>query len=604
MGMDQILDGITAIQASLRPSSHRSTPYNLTTFIINYVKVRVIAFENWSIVQHSAMTKDETIEYAKKSRLSRSSEALLIAVLGRRVGPDHRKIIQSSLGTSLAKRCAIYTRLRHRHRSLPQIRSERSMQALVSEAEGMQTMLYQAIMVYMNRFVVNIPTDSLKSTEVSQIMSGVWQMRQIGISTVGVVERTSPLNGYYEGQCIASQMIILARKTVPQDVAISVMFPLEQDLSCDPPFSGGLGSRNVMFAPPGEITNDSTSLVFEPYPGETEHEIGSAYMFTASSDTAAPLVLKLARLSAMSEIVADIVHTNEGFSLMAALIITNNQLESREGTSSASSSVTSTGSSVVSFTRLHEKDALLLTSSTLDVVGKRRGVEAGFEVPESDELTMEVPVLLAGDTGIGASRRGGWEGRIVDGEYGLVAATTRGHVLAGPHELVVAAAMGWCALRLDPGVSGAELVDETRSKIHAWAAILNSSPAHTRRYARKGIIAEISEILCWLRAQNFRLPISQSVPEEMLVRIDAPTSQFHEVSGVLTITSFTNSDVPVGDVRMAARTLETMSELSFMHHSGREIPDEPAYTGVPMFGSIGFLEDLSDLDELSSESGH
>jgi hypothetical protein len=599
--VDEILDGLVALRCSLRPSSHRASPYNQTTYQILLCKLMLIAADHYG--RHTHLSRESARSVACEMSLSERHLALLLPQFGRTLGPDHQVLLRSPLGSDLGNRLAIYMRLQptRRPRRFNRPSSDLHYSHIVRSTRALQHFLHNAISRYLAQFVVQIPTETLRSTELTHITSGLWQFRHINVATVGRVPVSDKLEIKRESDLIAAQAFMLMRRVRATDVPIIFNIPLPTSRFISLGCAASLGLREINVSE-GEILSEKEGdFQVSPYPGEEEHQAGESYYISLHSDAASPLVGYLSRLSSICEIVGDISMTQNGYRLTACFTLLTTDYPDQH----SSSPEEDASSNISLLSELLESDARLISSSTLDIAAGRRLAEAGLTPGVDDPLEVNPSILLAGNTGIGASRRGAWEGRVVSGEIGLAAANYHAHPAGTPHGQIVGSAMAWSALRQPPNATPEQLWRATLEKIHLWSQAIATSPISVRNYVRMGVVAEISEILSWLRHQNFHLPVEEDLPPELMSLPQVDTSMLHTAVNRIVLSRFSTLEFPIHEVRRVARNSQVFSTIA--DTLAPALPSEPLPHGIHgrvlrLVQDEGHLSDIDDSSDLGSDS--
>mmetsp|Transcript_18530 Transcript_18530/g.45915 ORF Transcript_18530/g.45915 Transcript_18530/m.45915 type:complete len:256 (-) Transcript_18530:78-845(-) len=248
---------------------------------------------------------------------------------------------------------------------------------------------------------------------------------------------------------------------------------------------------------------------------------------------------------------------------------------------------------------LEESDARMAVTATLEAASVKRLSEAGILLTENDPLDIAAPVYLSSAAGVGSSRRGSWEGRVLSGERGLASALIlASNVLSSPRDAVRGAALAWAALLLPANASTSALSLKASSIIKTWCGAIRASSTNLERYyVRQGVCSEVAEIITWLRSQNFHLPVEEEIPHDLLIYPAPPTEMLEGSVNRLVLNRFTHSTFHMDELRSSA------------FRSG-SFPFSPPPPGTPQ-GRVGnpqgmrlqlFDQDLSDIDELSVDS--
>jgi hypothetical protein len=219
-------------------------------------------------------------------------------------------------------------------------------------------------------------------------------------------------------------------------------------------------------------------------------------------------------------------------------------------------------SAVTNVSEIDDDDVRYLVGTPLDVVSKRRSCEAGQTAPDVDPLDINPSVLLATQTSVGLQRQGMWESRIRPSERGLAAATMMAHSVATPRDIVIGAALAWASIKLPPDSEDQIIKDYAVQTINTWQNTIRSQTGSLRAYIRMGIITEISEISTWLRYQNFQLPVSEEVSDELIKSPMVDTRDLEAAAARLIVTKFTMMDMDLSEVRECAIEYDCFSDMA------------------------------------------
>jgi hypothetical protein len=607
--MDDILDGLTAILASIRPSEHRATPYNQMTYRIQFLKLMTISMRWMGIHGEDGMNsgtpKAESENIFAAAALTREELPFIRAAIHRELGPDHQHLLTAPLGPTLAKRASVYGRMRHsiatyRFRGF---RGQDRFVKIMDLAMAAQTFLNNCITCYLTNHVVHVTADILRSTEVSDIMTGRWQMQAVRMATIGSLVPSEAVVTLQAANLLAANMTILRLHNLVSMRAVA----LQLSVGREPDFSlqciAALGRHNIVVLEAGDEPNEPISVTFEVYPGEEEQEVGHFYTVVYYSESAAELVTRKARLGSMAEMVADIVETADGFALIAAVAITSEPPDLGSDEESLVGSQAETGSNVSMLSQLDESDARHLVHASLLVASQRRQAEAGLVLSAEDPISLSISTELAGNTGIGSSRRGGWEGRILPGEVGLAASVALSGHGSSPLDRLRGAALAWVSLRHPANTPPGVLAQAAGEMLNTWAAACSPGSPLFSMYSIQGVYAEISGILTWLGHQNFRLPIEDEIPSAVLEIPAGDVRMLYPSVNQTLRTRFTTAEVPLADVRAAA---DVVGSFAFLPHYlvpneplGRLDDANPANRQIP--GQL-ILHHLDDISEASDET--
>lgn len=558
--VDMVLDGLTAMLSSIRPSSHRVKPYNQVTFLIHYMKLIIISKRIFSSMPQ--MSRESAHILVASYTLTQDERAMLRGLMPNDLGPDHTLMVSSELGSICAKRASIYARWRKKDPP-SQIREGEVaswLREALSDARALQHFLNGVISHYLTYSVAHIPTQVLRSTEAEHVLTGLWHMRRLYMSSPSVVPMSEGLPPKDGTSCLASQMRILMQRTSKNDVPISA----ELSLGSDRPATFGeiklFSKFNVDVYDPLDTSELPSEVNYTNYPGSLAHSIGEYYYFYYSKLRASTLIAVLSRLSTLGEVVADLaVHGGRNV-LLGVIFTTSPPVNAGSPTSSHASSSDDENDTIAS--DLKDEDVQILLSTPLSTASSRRLCEAGHRPMDNDPLDINPPILLARSTGVGLARQGLWEGSLVPGEPGIVAATIVSHVVAKPKNVVMGAALGWASIKLPKSSPPRDIRAKAEDIILEWNARIRSSPRSLRFYVTLGIHTEIAEIATWLQHQSFQLPVTEEVPDELLRESSMDMKSLEPSAGRSMLTKFTTLKLSLEYIRRKAKSYDSFTQMA------------------------------------------
>lgn len=560
--MDDILDSLTVMREALRHSSHRSTPYNITTFSILYCKLVVVARR--MMYRYQDKTREEALALASEAKLDPSEVAKIESMSNRSLGPDHKSLLRSTIGLGLGKRLRIYMRLDSKKKPT---KSRRWMASLSSmrtslweRASALQTFMNNVMTKYMSSFALQVPIELLRSAETSYVLSGMWQLRHVITRSQMITPDSEYLVDHTVGELLASQMTILMRKLALIDKPICLVLPISADRVITYRMAGIFGKQGIEVIEDINAADESESVVFELYPGELHQVPGKNYVMVLHSDEVASLVTYQYKIASLSEAVSDVVEDRQGYILVSAF----NVLERPDCFIFEDDGFYDANDTAVVGTELTESDAKLVCGPSLPIATDRRAMEAGLRRYIKDPLEINPTIFIAGETGIGASRKGGWEGRIISKEYGLAAASYHSHVAATVDGKVFGAALALSSLMLDKSAAPEEIMDKAAAYLGTWKKTILDSPYHLRRLVRRGLMTEIAEMICWLKNQSFRLPLSESVPSVLYSRPTFDYNFFTEATECSVLTRLTSDIIEIDDFRFMVQEGNVFGAMAIM----------------------------------------
>jgi hypothetical protein len=570
--VDYILDALTSMLSSIRPSTHREKPYNQTTFAIHYCKLMIISARMFRTMQD--LPKEESQMLVAAESLTEAEVRELKKAFVSELGPDHTALLYSPLGDICAKRASIYARWRSHHypNTLPVENGSEAAWQILESARAVQHFLNGVISHYLTHSVAHIPTQVLRSTEAEHILSGLWQMRNLYMTPLSLVPASEGLPDHNLTGCLASQMKLLMRRVTARDTPMSVQIEVGATtralLSSVKKFS----KYGIDVFDPLDTTEEPADMNFQNYPGSDEHIVGNFYYFSYTKIPAKDMVSILAYMSSAGEVVADLMTHGGSCILVGTLFMTTPQSlagevilgETKPGVPLGPEGAEAGGEHEGRDAEydLSEEDIRMLVGTPSAVAVSRRTCEAGFSLPTPDPLDINPPVLLARSTGVGLARQGGWEGTIVPNERHLVGASIRSHAAASPKDLVVGSALAWSSLKLPPDVSSQELTTYARAVIARWKRKIRSAQEEDVEFMRMGVHSEISEIATWLRAQNFQLPVIEEASVSLAEELDLDISGLEDAAGKTVWTEFTTLSVGIDHLRKVATNVTTFSSLA------------------------------------------
>lgn len=560
--VDLVLDGLTAMLSSIRPSAHRATPFNQTTFVLHYAKMIIIGSRMLGFLKMS--TREEAQSVVSSERLTEEEALQLKGCFPDKLGPDHSEILRSPLGPICGKRAAIYSRWRKKEGPSTLYYESRleNISKILRDGRSVQTFLRGAISHYLTNNVARIPTQVLRSAEAEHVLSGLWHMRTLYMAYNREVPVSDGLPGEDATDCLSGQIITLLRRVSGHETGVSVQLEVSTKGGVPPSSFKGFSRYRIDVYDPLSLSESPSNANFLNYPGSLGQEVGSLYYFSYRDLPPSDLVGMFARMSSFGEVVADLVADKGKHMLVGVILVTveGDPGFGAEGGERGKQSDINTGAS--SHSAIDDEDLKILLGTPIKVAGQRRMCEAGLLPSLPDPLDINPPVLLARSTGVGLARQGGWEGTLVPGEPHLVRATVTSHSAASPYDFVIGSAIAWSALISPKNATPDEVRGKTLEVVASWKERIEGVAENARDFMRLGVYTEISEIATWLRTQNFQLPVIEEVSAVLLNADDVDIGGLEDAAGRITLTEFTMLKLDISYVRNVALTSASFSAMA------------------------------------------